>query len=97
MSDKKMITEKTWEEFQSIGLLWFVNRLLHLFGWAIVFSIDIESRKILQVFPARVRFRGFHDKDETEGFHNLTNYLHNNSSSLLEDFKNDNGGSDEVS
>lgn len=28
--------EKTWEDFRESGLLWFINTILHVFGWAIV-------------------------------------------------------------
>ena len=27
---------RTWKEFLDNGLLWWINRGLHLFGWAIV-------------------------------------------------------------
>lgn len=30
---KEMIKRKSWEKFRESGLLWFVNRSLHLFGW----------------------------------------------------------------
>ena len=33
-----MLEERTWKEFRDIKLLWFVNTILHLFGWAIVYE-----------------------------------------------------------
>ena len=53
-----MITEKTWEEFKSCGLLLFINQILHIFGWAICFEYDETQEKIIKVYPARVKFRG---------------------------------------
>ena len=31
-----MIKKKTWEEFRKTGLLWFVNVIIHVFGWAML-------------------------------------------------------------
>lgn len=69
-----MITKKTWEEFQSAGFLWWVNRTLHLFGWAIVLEIN-EDKKVVDVYPARVKFRGFSQDVESTCFINLTEQL----------------------
>lgn len=30
-----MIERKSWEEFRNAGLLWWINMILHTFGWAI--------------------------------------------------------------
>ena len=54
-----MVTRKDWEEFRSSGLLWFINRTLHLFGWAIVFDYDDKTKELKEVYPARCKFRGF--------------------------------------
>ena len=78
-----MVTEKTWEDFRNAGLLWWVNKTLHLFGWALV--AEIESDKINRVYPARCKFRGFSEEVETEGFKRVTEYLHENSEVLLEE------------
>jgi len=77
-AEQKMVTKKSWEEFRKIGLLWFVNRLLHLFGWAIVFEYTNPKGKLKSVYPARVKFRGFDNKCETDGFINVTDYLSKN-------------------
>lgn len=70
------ITKKTWKEFQDAGLLWWVNRLLHLCGWVIVFELESKtSNKIIEVYPARCKFRGFNNECETEGFIKLTTHL----------------------
>ena len=69
-----MVTRKTWKEFQDSKLLWWINRILHTFGWAIVLQVE-EDGEISDVYPARVRFRGFDEKSETEGFVGVTQYL----------------------
>ena len=35
-----MINKKTWEEFRDSGLLWFVNTILHMFGWGIAVEVE---------------------------------------------------------
>jgi len=53
-----MVKEKSWTEFRDTGLVVFINQLLHIFGWAIVFEMN-DNGDINRVFPARVKFRGF--------------------------------------
>lgn len=69
-----MITKKTWQEFLDTGLLWWINRTLHLFGWAIVFQIE-DDGTVSDVYPARVKFRGFAEETEKERFKILSAYL----------------------
>ncbi len=71
-----MIDKRTWDEFRDSKLLWVVNRTLHLFGWAIV--VEMDDGKVINVFPARVKFRGFDEKSETEGFIGISKYLEEN-------------------
>ena len=79
-----MITKKTWEEFRSTGLLWFINQTLHLFGWAIVIEYDdSDPEKIIEVYPARVKFRGFGQKSIDRGYRNVSKYLKDNIDELL--------------
>lgn len=47
-----MMEKKTWKEFKEAKLLWWVNRLLCLFGWCIVFDMD-SNDNILDVYPAQ--------------------------------------------
>jgi hypothetical protein len=70
----QMVEKKTWEEFRTWGMLWWINRLLHTFGWALVFDIDAEG-KITEVYPARVKFRGFGEQQETEGFVAVSRFM----------------------
>ena len=80
-----MLTESSWKEFFDSGLLWWINRSLHLFGWAIV--LEFEGAEILRAYPAKTAFRGFSGDLETEGFIKLTNHMAENMPRLLEDAK----------
>ena len=82
-----MIKKKTWEEFRKTGLLWFVNVIIHVFGWAIV--VEVEDGKIIDSYPARVKFRGFDEASNTIGYKNVLEYMKENASELLEEAKED--------
>jgi hypothetical protein len=79
-----MIDEKNWEDFSNNGFLWFVNSMLHIFGWAIVYERN-ENREIIRVYPARVRFRGFSENTNTMGYQKISKYLVDNSEDLLQE------------
>lgn len=76
-----MVKEKSWKEFRDAGMLWFVNMILHTFGWALVMDID-EDGNILSVYPARVKFRGFSEKNNTEGYMKVSKYMQENADEL---------------
>ena len=78
-----MITEKTWEEFRSTGLLLLLNQFLHIFGWAIVIEVMDEENGIIRVFPARVKFRGFDTNSQSKAYENISKYMDKNSKELL--------------
>jgi len=84
MSKEQMVYKKSWEEFRETGLLWWVNRILHLFGWAISFEYD-EDLNIVDVYPVRCKFRGFSEKVETKNFYKLTKYIKENIDEFGED------------
>lgn len=79
-----MVTKKSWEEFRNCGLLWWINMILHTFGWAIIVNVDVKG-EINDVYPARVRFRGFDEKSNTDGYIKVSDYLNANSKELLEE------------
>ncbi len=79
-----MLEKRTWDEFQSAGLLWFVNRFLHLFGWAIVVVVD-DDDKVTECYPAYCKFRGFTETVEEAGFEKLTDHLADNIAKLQKD------------
>jgi len=78
-----MVKEKTWEEFRETGLLLIINQILHIFGWAIVF--EFKDKRIIRVYPARVRFRGFSEKSITKSYLKISEYMNNNSEELLKE------------
>lgn len=84
MSDK-MIEKKSWEEFRNCGLLWFINTILHTFGWAI--CIELDEDKFVGVYPARVKFRGFSEESQTNGYIKLSEYMKENAGILLDEAK----------
>jgi hypothetical protein len=84
--NNSMITKKTWEEFRNTGLLWWINTLLHTFGWAIAFAMT-DDNKLIEVYPTRVKFRGFDDKMVTEGYQKVSEYLKDNIDDLLQESK----------
>lgn len=82
--NEPMIQPASWKELQDAGLLWWINRTLHLFGWAIVFDVESDGT-IIAVYPARVRFRGFPEADENEGWTKLTHHIDTEMPRLLKD------------
>ena len=76
-----MITRKTWKEFKDNGLLFITNQLLHIFGYAIVFNLD-DKGNIKEVYPARVKFRGFGDEQIEEGYKKISKYMKDNANEL---------------
>ncbi len=78
MNDDKKIewqTKHTWDDFRSTGLLWFINSILHVFGWAIVVEVDDETKKVTNCYPARVKYRGFDEASQSEGHIKVAGYL----------------------
>lgn len=80
-----MIDKKTWREFREAGLLWFINMILHTFGWSIVYEIDSDTGEIIAAFPARVRFRGFSSKHNEEGYVKVSRFLKENADKLSDE------------
>lgn len=80
------LIETSWDEFGDAGLFWWVNRSLHLFGWALVREVD-DAGKAIRVYPARCRYRGFLEADETAGFQKLTSHLRDNVDDLVQHTK----------
>lgn len=76
-----MVNERSWKEFRESGLLWFINQSLHLFGWALVLEVN-EDGGIDRVYPARVKFRGFSENINTDGYIKLSEYMKNNAEEL---------------
>ena len=78
---EKMVEKKSWQEFKDSGLLWWINNLLHTFGYSIVFNYD-DNGNISEVYPARVKFRGFDEDTNTTGYQKISKYMEENSQIL---------------
>lgn len=87
--DIEWTEEKTWQEFRDAGLLWWVNRVLHLFGWAIALRVENLGceQKIVAAYPVRCKYRGFSIDVEEQGFIQLSEYLAKEAGQLLEETK----------
>jgi len=74
-----------WEEFRDTGLFWFVNMILHLFGW--VLTAKMENGRVLDVYPIRTSLRGFAEGINTKGYLQVTKYLKDNIKDLYREAK----------
>lgn len=63
-------------------MLWWVNRGLHLFGWAIVAKVE-DDGSISAIYPARTQYRGFDSQAEAEGFAALNAHMLANAAAQL--------------
>ena len=82
-----MVEKKTWQEFRESGLFWWINMILHTFGWAIVINFDDYNKEtdtgtISEVYPARVKFRGFDENNNTEGYQKVNKFMNENAEQL---------------
>ena len=55
--------------------------ILHTFGWVI--AVETEDNETVNAFPVRVRYRGFNDKSNTEGYIKVSQYMKDKASELL--------------
>lgn len=78
-----MVTKKSWDEFRSTGLLLIINQILHIFGWAIVCEYDDETHELIEVYPARCKFRGFASTSVDNAYLKVSKYMAENASELL--------------
>lgn len=85
MKEGNLLKEKSWKEFRDSGFLWWINMILHTFGWAIV--VEIEDDEIKRVYPARVRYRGYAEKDNSNGYINVSEYIKRNADDILKESK----------
>ncbi|MBA4293806.1 hypothetical protein C0431_12660 [bacterium] len=84
--ENDMVKKRTWKEFRENGLLWMINTTLHMFGWSIVVEADGDGN-IRHAYPARVRFRGFSEKSNTDGYIKVTEHLKENIDELVKESK----------
>jgi hypothetical protein len=79
-----MVKKQSWDCFRNAGLLWWINRILHTFGWAIVTEVN-EEGEVTDAYPARVKFRGFHLESEERGFKRVSQHMVENAEELLKE------------
>ena len=79
-----MVNKKSWNEFRESGMLWWINMILHTFGWAITYEFDKDG-ELSNVYPARVKFRGFSEKNNTDGYIRVSEYMVKNAEELLDE------------
>lgn len=79
-----MVERITWLEFRKNGFLWLVNMILHVFGLSLVYEFD-EKGKLCEVYPARVKFRGFSETHNSDGYKSVTQFMADNASILLDE------------
>ena len=82
-----MIEEKSWQEFRDSGLFWWINTILHTFGWAIVMVAD-DDGNLTKVYPARVKFRGFDNAYNAMGYVKVSEFMKDHAEELLKEAKN---------
>ena len=75
-----MVDKKEWSEFRSTGLVLLMNQFLHIFGWALV--LEIKNDEIKNVYPARVKFRGFDNKSTQEAYMKISRFMVENAPEL---------------
>lgn len=80
-----MIDKISWQEFKDSGMLWWINMILHTFGLTIV--LDMEDGEVKEAYPARVKFRGFREKNNIEGYIKVSEYINKNAGILLDESK----------
>lgn len=80
-----MVKEKSWDEFRKSGLLWVVNTTLHVFGWSIV--MEVVDDVTVRAYPARVKFRGFTENVNNQGYQRVSTYMKENAEQLEKESK----------
>ena len=79
-----MVNKISWQEFKDSGMLWWINMILHTFGWAI--AVDVEDDgSISDAYPARVKYRGFEEENNTKGYRKVSQYMLDNAEQLLKE------------
>jgi len=79
-----LVERKTWEEFRKLGFLWWINVILHTFGWAIIVEVE-DDGSISSAYPARVKFRGFDEKDNEKGYIAVSEYMKDTAEELCKE------------
>lgn len=70
----------------------FINTILHAFGWAICVEVERyeelgETAPVIRCYPARVKFRGFSEKDQDQMHARIADYLEQAAPNFKEEIK----------
>jgi hypothetical protein len=84
-ADKGILGARKWDDFRSAGMLFFINMILHAFGWAIV--VEVDEGIVTNVYPARVGYRGFDEQSQDEEHVKIAEYLAMNAPHFPEEIK----------
>ena len=76
---------RTWSEFKEQGFLWFVNSILHIFGWTIAVEEKISDPEQIVANVYRTKFRGFPEETNTRGYALIAEYMKNNADVLYDE------------
>lgn len=74
MTEPKM-KRTTWEEFYQSGMLWWINTMLHIFGWSIVVETNREDEAV-DAWPSRTEWRGFPKVTNDTNYERIDRFLH---------------------
>lgn len=80
-----MIDKISWKEFRDSGMLWWINMILHTFGLAIIY--DMQDGEVKDVYPARVKYRGFGERNNSVGYLKVSKYIKENADELVKEAK----------
>ena len=82
--EEKNVELRTWLEFKEQGFLWFINSILHVFGWTIAIEEELYSGEIVaRVY--RTKFRGFPEETNTRGYALIAKYMKNNADAIYDE------------
>lgn len=82
--EEKNVELRTWLEFKEQGFLWFINSILHVFGWTIAIEEKLHSGEIVaRVY--RTKFRGFPEETNTRGYALIAEYMKNNADAIYDE------------
>lgn len=85
--ENKGMNEKEVKELRESGVLWYINIIIHAFGWCLFQTeiIDKDGDPIKVLLPARTKFRGFSQHSNDNGYRKLAEYLVKNADTIYED------------
>ena len=83
VSSENNLELSAWAKFHSSGMVWFVNRVLQVFGWAIHIKVD-DSNRVIGAYPAKVKCAGFSEEKDKAELGKISKYLSDNANELYE-------------